>query len=165
MHLHYPQQCLVHSLWSINVCEIKGLMNGLIKVQFILHGVMLLRLDRHDGLYGISRMFWPTRFRNKGKWTTEGLSGEKGNYLVNFRRKMVGPRWRESLEVRQNTASWQMVVGIQLIGHNSLRTQVSQLNGRAKWDFIREHLGLLKEHLVKGRTQACRAKPHFLELG
>ena len=115
MHFHYPQQCLVLSIWSINVCEIKGLMNGLIKVEFILHGVMLLRLDRHDGLYGITRMFWPTRFRNKGKWTTEGWSGEKGNYLVNFRRKMVGPRWRESLEVRQNTASWQMVVGMQLL--------------------------------------------------
>ena len=165
MHFHCAQQCLVHSTCSINVCEIKGLMNGLIKVEFILHGVMLLRLDRHEGFYGITRMFWPARFRNKGKWTTEGWPGEKGNNFVNFRRKMVGPRWRESLEFRQNTASWQMVVGIQLIGHNSLWTQVSQLNGRTKWDFSREHVSLLKENLVKERTQACREKPHFLELG
>lgn len=66
-------------------------MNGLIKVEFILHDVKLLRLDWHDGFYGSLECF--DQLDSKARVSEQQKDDqEKGNYLVNFRRKMVGPR-------------------------------------------------------------------------
>lgn len=69
--------------------------------------------------------------------------------LLFFVKENGGPKMKRELEVRQNTASWQTVVGIQLIGHNSPQLKCSESNGRTKWDFSGEHVSLLKENLVK----------------